>query len=105
MSENGLHKLMPVGSFISVDHDNIIIETVKLAEDGKGIIIRFYESMCAYLPLTSAHITKYHQDFNNLEEKRLFSSVAAAILRLKNRVYQCFSQPQQQRQHLLPGRL
>lgn len=29
--------------FISTDHDNIIIETIKPAEDGDGIIIRLYE--------------------------------------------------------------
>ena len=31
-------------SFASVDQDNVILETVKAAEDGNGIILRLYES-------------------------------------------------------------
>ncbi len=31
------------GSFVSVDSQNVIIETVKLSEDGKGYIIRLYD--------------------------------------------------------------
>jgi alpha-mannosidase len=31
-------------SFISVDRPNIVIETVKQAEDGQGIVVRLYES-------------------------------------------------------------
>ncbi|MBE7469752.1 MAG: alpha-mannosidase [Anaerolineae bacterium] len=31
-------------SFLSVDHPNIVIETIKQAEDGNGIIVRLYES-------------------------------------------------------------
>ena len=31
-------------SFVSCDMDNIIIETIKKAEDGKGIIMRFYDA-------------------------------------------------------------
>ncbi|BCL83712.1 alpha-mannosidase [Ktedonobacteria bacterium brp13] len=31
-------------SFVAVDQPNIVIETVKRAEDGNGIILRFYES-------------------------------------------------------------
>ena len=31
-------------SFASVDKDNVILETVKAAEDGDGIILRLYES-------------------------------------------------------------
>ncbi len=30
-------------SFVSVDRDNIVIETIKRAEDGHGIIVRLYE--------------------------------------------------------------
>ena len=35
----------PGSSFISSSQANIIIETMKTAEDGEGIIIRLYESM------------------------------------------------------------
>ncbi len=34
----------PIKSLISIDQPNIVIETIKQAEDGKGIIIRLYES-------------------------------------------------------------
>lgn len=33
-------------SFVTADHQNIVIETVKRAEDGEGIIVRLYESHC-----------------------------------------------------------
>ena len=41
-------------SFISVNKKNVIIETVKEAEDGNGIIVRMYECDNA---LTKAHVT------------------------------------------------
>ena len=45
-------------SYLSVDHDNIMIDTVKLAEDGSGdIIVRLYESKKA------AVSTKLHAAF------------------------------------------
>jgi alpha-mannosidase len=33
------------GSFLSADNPNVVIETIKKAEDGKGIIVRLYESL------------------------------------------------------------
>ena len=35
-------------SFASVAHENVVIETIKRAEDGKGIVVRMYESDNAY---------------------------------------------------------
>lgn len=35
-------------SFASVDHSNVIIETIKRAEDGNGTVIRMYESENSY---------------------------------------------------------
>ena len=35
--------LLPVHSFLSVNNGDIIIDTVKKAEDGKGTVLRFYE--------------------------------------------------------------
>jgi alpha-mannosidase len=32
-------------SFVAVDRDNVVIETVKGAEDGRGVIVRMYESL------------------------------------------------------------
>ena len=33
------------GSIIAIDEENVVIETVKQAEDGNGIIVRMYESL------------------------------------------------------------
>lgn len=41
-------------SFASVDADNVVLETVKRAEDGRGVILRMYESENAY---TRAKVT------------------------------------------------
>lgn len=41
-------------SFLTIEEENIIADTVKLSEDGDGIIIRMYE---AYGMRTKAHIT------------------------------------------------
>jgi len=35
-------------SFAAVAHSNVVIETIKKAEDGKGIVVRMYESENAY---------------------------------------------------------
>jgi alpha-mannosidase len=50
------------GSFVDVDQPNVIIETVKKAEDGRGFIVRLYESqrkrgkftLTTIFPLTEA---------------------------------------------------
>ncbi len=41
-------------SFAYVDQANVVLETVKMAEDGDGIVLRMYESENA---LTKAHLT------------------------------------------------
>lgn len=41
-------------SFAAVDQANVVLETVKMAEDGDGIVLRMYESENA---LTKAHLT------------------------------------------------
>ena len=35
-------------SFAAVEASNVVIETIKQAEDGKGVILRMYESENAY---------------------------------------------------------
>jgi len=35
----------PIEPMVSVDRENIVIETIKRAEDGNGIIVRMYESL------------------------------------------------------------
>jgi alpha-mannosidase len=47
-----LKKMM--AGFVSVDSDNVVIETVKQAEDGEGIIVRLYECMRKRGPVTLA---------------------------------------------------
>jgi alpha-mannosidase len=42
----------PTGSFVSVDRPNVVIETVKQAQDGNGIIVRLYESQRRRGPVT-----------------------------------------------------
>lgn len=59
-------------SLIAVSRPNVILETVKKAEDGDGIIVRMYESENAR---TRAHITlgfaaSSVEDVNCLEEKK-----------------------------------
>ena len=39
-------------SFVSVDRPNIVVETIKRAEDGHGLIVRFYESQRRRGPAT-----------------------------------------------------
>jgi alpha-mannosidase len=60
-------------SYVSADKSNVIIETIKKAEDGNGIIIRMYECENA---LTKVHISlekvssiKLIEECNLLEEK------------------------------------
>jgi alpha-mannosidase len=40
------------GPFISADRDNVVIETIKPAEDGRGVIVRLYESQRQRGPVT-----------------------------------------------------
>ncbi len=69
-------------SFASVDHDNVILETIKRAEDGEGTILRMYESDNAY---TKAKLT-VHADFtkayicNLLEEREYETAVEGNVI-------------------------
>ena len=44
-SENGGGDVLPLAPIVCVDRENIVIETVKRAEDNRGIIVRMYESL------------------------------------------------------------
>lgn len=44
--------LRQLSSFVKADQPNIVIETIKQAEDGKGIIVRLYESQRKRGPIT-----------------------------------------------------
>lgn len=77
-------------SFASVDKDNVILETVKAAEDGNGIILRLYESENAK---TNACLT-VNRDFqkayicNLLEETEAEAAVSANRIQIPVKPYE-----------------
>jgi alpha-mannosidase len=58
--------------FITVDSPNIVIETIKRAEDGDGVIVRFYESQRqrGEVTLTTSFLIARAERVNILEEKQ-----------------------------------
>ncbi len=77
-------------SFASVDHENVILETIKQAEDGDGTIVRLYESENAY---TKTKLT-VHTDFkkayvcNLLEETEYETTVEGNIVDIVLKPYE-----------------
>lgn len=62
--------LNSVGSFLSVDSPNIVIETIRKAENGNSIIVRLYESLRKRGTVTLATGFKISGAYrNNLLEK------------------------------------
>jgi alpha-mannosidase len=78
--------LAGLGSLITADRTNIVIETIKRAEDGNGIIVRLYESQRQRGPvtlITSFELARVWQT-NLLEENQVAlepksKSVALAV--------------------------
>ncbi|MDD3744521.1 MAG: glycoside hydrolase family 38 C-terminal domain-containing protein, partial [Lentimicrobiaceae bacterium] len=68
--------------FVKVNNSNVIIVTIKLAEDGKGIIIRVYENHNAR---TSAEFTLYRNP-NKVYECDLLENKLNQIIPNENRV-------------------
>lgn len=69
-------------SLISVDKENVMLETIKLAEDGNGMIIRMYEYENA---LTNAHITLENiANVKSIEECNLIEEKIADVKVLEN---------------------
>ena len=64
-------------SFASVKASNVIIETIKEAEDGSGIIVRMYESENAYTKTNVTVNTDFAKAYvcNLLEETELEAEV------------------------------
>lgn len=52
LDETGTTTASDLKSLIAIEQRNIVIETVKQAEDGQGIIVRFYESQRRRGPVT-----------------------------------------------------
>ena len=57
-------------SYVSVAHDNVVIETIKRAEDGKGVVIRMYEAENSYTKTKLTVNTAFEKAYicNLLEE-------------------------------------
>jgi alpha-mannosidase len=63
-----------IAPFVRVDHESVIVETIKQAQDGNGVIVRLYEAnrcrgpveLTAGFDLKSCHITDLLE--NNLQE-------------------------------------
>ena len=62
----------PALSLFSVDSDNVVVETVKRAEDGEGVIVRLYEARRtrSQVTLKSAFPLAVAWRVNLLEEKQ-----------------------------------
>lgn len=60
----------PLNTLISTKAPNIIIETIKRAEDGNGFIIRLYESLRqrGWITLTTAFLLARAEKVNLIEE-------------------------------------
>ncbi len=67
-------------SFASVDKKNVVLETIKKAEDGDGIIVRLYEveNSRTKAELSFANAVKSVEETNLIEEKVSGSDVTAA---------------------------
>jgi alpha-mannosidase len=68
-------KLPSVYSFVSADKDNVVIETIKEAEDGDGIIVRAYET---WNSKTKATLT-FCDEIKNVTECNLIEDGADAV--------------------------
>jgi len=73
-------------SFVSVDSPNVVIETIKQAEDGRGVIVRLYESqrrrgvftLTTAFPLTEAwraNLLEENQERLEIEDHQLRFSI------------------------------
>lgn len=69
-AETSRGMLPPVRSFLEIDRDNVVVETVKKAESGDGIIIRVYEchNRRDKVTLTFSRSPKAVTECNLLEE-------------------------------------
>ena len=77
-------------SFVSVDSPNVVIETVKVAEDGRGVIVRLYESqrMRGEVVLTAGFAIGEAWITNLLEEDAAALEVEGNRVRLQVRPFQ-----------------
>lgn len=68
-------ELPPSLSFFAIDTNSVIIETIKLAEDGDGIIVRLYESYGLEISAMLSWVCNYHYvQYVDLQENKLDDS-------------------------------
>ncbi|MCV5366037.1 glycosyl hydrolase-related protein, partial [Escherichia coli] len=68
-------ELPPSLSFFAIDTNSVIIETIKLAEDGDGIIVRLYESHGLEISAMLSWVGNYHYvQYVDLQENKLDDS-------------------------------
>ncbi|MPM28756.1 hypothetical protein SDC9_75284 [bioreactor metagenome] len=77
-------------SLFSVDQPNVVIETIKAAEDGNGLIVRLYESQCCHRQVTLKAGYPIHQSWrtNLLEEAQEELTVQGNEVHFSVRPYQ-----------------
>jgi len=85
-----LHVPVQVSSMVSVSEPNVIIETVKRAEDGNGIIVRLYESQRKRGPvqLKFGFALEFAWETNLLEENETELNVENDSILLNLKPYQ-----------------
>ncbi len=72
----------PVKSFVTVNKDNIIVETVKKSEEGNGLIIRLYE---AYGLQTVAAIS-FNKKYSEISETNLIERQSGKKITASNKI-------------------
>ncbi len=77
-------------SFAAVDAANVIIETIKQAEDGNGVIVRMYESDNAYTKATVTVNTDFSKAYvcNLLEEEEQEAHVSGRDIAVELKPYE-----------------
>ena len=90
LSKGGKKAIRDFPSLISIDKPNVIIETIKLAEDGNGIIVRLYESQRkrGQVRVELGFAVESAWETNLLEENESELSVENDSIQLNLRPYQ-----------------
>jgi alpha-mannosidase len=84
------HPASSLQSLLSVSSPNVIVETIKQAEDGNGVIVRLYESQRKRGPVQVrfGHAVDSAWTTNLLEENESSLSVEEDSIQLNLRPYQ-----------------
>lgn len=77
-------------SFASVDKSNVVLETIKRAEDGNGTILRMYESENAYTKATLTVNQKFEKAYicNLIEETESEAAVSGSEIAVTLKPYE-----------------